>query len=253
MKPKAFLMLLPVTLALLLAGVGLDGVVATQTGRTLISHALPSREAEPVAIAPVVEVEEEIPLDELPESYWAWHLSLFLDDDWEQQPDQVALVQMFSEDARLRRLKRQVHDHVYTPSNPLFASRYAKSIARLPAVRLQRDDGKVIYQVGNHIPVPGTAKALGNDIARAIREMCPRPRPRPQPQPEPEPKPSPNPTPIPDMPIIDRAPDVEPDRVDEEEEGELAPGQIIGIGAVVLLASAATAALLAARKDVLGG
>ncbi len=244
MQRKLFLTMLPICFALLLAGVAIDSEVADRTGRTLVSHVLPEPQAKQVNAA----VEEQIPIEELPETYWAWHLSLFVHDDWQQRPDEVALVTHFSADDRLVRLRRQVHDHLYTPANPMYKARYAKSIQNLPAVRLQEQDGKVIYQVGNSIAIPGTARKLGNDIARAIRERCPRPRPRP----EPEPEPKPNPTPIPDMPIPDISPD---DRAPDDEavdEDGLSTAQIFGVGALLFVLSAGGAALIAAKKDALG-
>jgi len=217
---------------------------------------LPQREAESVAVAPIEEVEEEIPLEVLPETYWAWHLTLFLHDDWEQRPDEVALVTHFSRDARLIRLKQQVYDHIYTESSPLFQTRYSKSIKRLPAVRLQKDDGKVIYQVGNGRDVPSTACALGNEIVQAIKERCPFPRPKPTPEPNPTPRP--NPTPIPYVPIIDTPIDRAPDgaeaeeETEEEEADELTTGQQLGVLALLFAIAAGGSVLLAAKKDAMG-
>jgi len=247
-------LVIPFLVCLCLLGIGIvvADAVQDQTGTSLVSYVLPPNEEAPLtaAVEPA-EVEEEIPIDALPDTGGMWHLSLFLNDDWEQRPDEVQVVRHFSTDCRLRRLREQTHTHIYTPSNPLYTHRYAKSIQRVPAIRLQQRDGKVIYQVGNAIAVPATAKKLGNDIARAIKERCPFPRPRPEPTPGPTP--TPRPTPIPDM-----VPDVTPDTpdgevIDEEEEDDgLSNGQIILVGMALLAVAAVGAALASAKKDALG-
>jgi len=241
-RVKSFLVPFFVCLCLLGIGIVVDSEVQDRTGDTLVSHVLPpNEEADEMAAREEAafmrdmypeEVEEEIPIDFLDQydTWQAWHLSLFLSDDWQQRPEEVRLVSHFSADCRLRRLRDQTHDHIYTPSNPLYQHRYSKSIRQLPAVRLQQQDGKVIYQVGNALPVPASAKKLGNDIAKAIKERCPFPRPRPTPKPGPTPKPAP--TPIPDMPVPDISPD-QPDGevIDEEEDdGTMSDQQLIGIG-----------------------
>ena len=242
-RVKSFLVPFFVCLCLLGIGIVVDSEVQDRTGDTLVSHVLPSNEEAPL-VAAVEPVEEEIPIDDL-DQYDTWqsgHLSLFLHDDWRQRPDEVRLVAAFSADPRLQKLtgkgpwegRKLVHDHIYTPSNPMYQHRYSQGqgrIRQLPAIRLQLNSGRTIYQVGNTIPVPDTPCQLGNDIALAIKErFCPFPRPRPTP--EPNPTPNPQPTPIPDMPIPDISPD-QPDGevIDEEkDDGTMSDQQLIGIG-----------------------
>lgn len=248
MNPKAFLIPLIVCMLLLGAGVAIDSQVQQSTGKTLVAHVLPPMEAVQANVKPT-KVEEEIPLDALPETWQAWHLSLFLHDDWEQRPDEVRLVSHFSHDCRLLRLKGQCHTHIYTPANPIFEARYSKSVQSLPVVRLQEQDGKVIYQAGNTAQIPRMARKLGNDIAKAIKR-CPFPRPRPKP---PEPTPTPNPTPIPDMPVPDITPDqVDPEPADEEAMKELSDGQMVFVLVLLLTLSVGGAFLAGAKKDALG-
>ena len=69
--------------------------------------------------------------------------------------------------------------------------RYAKGTPKVPCVRIQSADGKVMYQVcGQNIPM--SADALDRAIRTGIfrrRRCCPSPQPQPQPVPDPEPQP----------------------------------------------------------------
>lgn len=263
-RAKSYAIPFLVCLCLLGMGIVIDSEVQERTDKTLVSHVLPPDNQEAPLVASAEPVEEEIPIDQLPDTGGAWHLSVFVHDNWESIPSEKRLMSFFSTDRRLQKLTgkgpyteqgSQVHQHVYTPSDPMFQHRYYKKIGRLPAIRLQAHDGRVVYKVGTTHPIPGSAKKLGNDIARAIRvereyrNACPFPRPRPEPEPTPQPKP--DPMPIPDM-VPDVTPDGDEEVVDDGEDEELSSNQIIGIGVALLLLSGIGAALVSAKKDALG-
>lgn len=253
MRPtQDFLRMLLVCCCLVVAAAFIGSEWTNRTGDTLLGYVMSDQSAS-YAVASVVpqqavkQVEQEIPLDALPETSHAWFLSLFLHDDWQERPDEVQLVTWFSTEPRLKSLKAQMHTRLYTPSNPLFAARYAKSFPSLPGVMLQKSDGNAIYKVGSSIPIPQTAGGLANRIIEAIKERFPDCRPRPKPTPVPDETPKPSPNVIPDMPVI---PDTIVDVVDvEPEEAGLSTGSKLAIGGLLLVVAAIGAALVAAKKD----
>jgi len=115
------------------------------------------------------------------------------------------IVGWFSTDPSLKKLKGQVHFSPVTSSTAIYKERYAANIKGLPTVRMQRDDGSVVYEsAGKNIPMTaaGLNGALANGVttAQGIRPILPwrgdmenrcRPNPSPSPQPNPDPDPDP--------------------------------------------------------------
>ena len=129
----------------------------------------------------------------------------------------------FDSNPSLKRLKAQVHFCPVTSDTAIYRERYASNVKALPAVRMQKADGTVVYEAaGKNIPM--TAAGLNGALANGVysaqgirpilpwrREMerrCPGPGPCPSPQPGPQPPDDGDPEP---EPIDDGgAPNVEP-------------------------------------------
>jgi hypothetical protein len=97
----------------------------------------------------------------------------------------------FDSHPSLKHLKAQTHFHQIATTSTMYRSRYAKGTPKVPCVRIQSADGKVMYQVcGQNIPM--SADALDRAIRAGVfrRRRC-RPSPQPQPQPVPDPEPQP--------------------------------------------------------------
>jgi hypothetical protein len=77
----------------------------------------------------------------------------------------------------------------------MYRQRYAASTPKLPCVRIQAADSKVMFQVcGQDIPMSADAldQAIRTELFRR-RRCCPQPQPQPQPEPQPQPDPAPQP------------------------------------------------------------
>lgn len=123
------------------------------------------------------------------------------------------IVGWFSTNPNLKKLKDQVHFCQVTTDTAIYKERYAGNVKGLPTVRMQKADGRVVYEAaGKNIPM--TAAGLNGALANGVysaegirpvlpwrREMerrCPGPGPCPTPQPQPQPQPDPEPQPIDD-------------------------------------------------------
>ena len=101
----------------------------------------------------------------------------------------------FNSHPSLKHLKRQTHFHSIPSTSVMYRDRYAKSTPKLPCVRIQAANSKVVYQVcGQRIPMSADAldQAIRTELFRR-RWCCPGPKPQPQPQPQPAPDPAPQP------------------------------------------------------------
>lgn len=141
---------------------------------------------------------------DLPETGGAWHLSIFVHEDWRSRPAERRLVAWFSVEPRLVSLKAQTHDHLYTDADPMYRLRFAKIVPRLPAVMLQDGMGKVWYKaaVGSKdVPLPSEPSELGDKFQKLFAGgPCPWPKPKPEPGPKPGPDEVPD---LPDIPDLD--------------------------------------------------
>jgi hypothetical protein len=138
---------------------------------------------------------------DLPETGGAWHLSIFVHQDWRERAEERRLVAWFSVEPRLVSLKAQTHDHLYTNADPMYRLRFAKVVPLLPAVMLQDGAGKVWYKaaVGSkEVPLPDDPTALGDKFQSLFSGFSGGPCPRPKP----EPGPKPSPDEVPDLPNI---------------------------------------------------
>jgi len=171
---------------------------------------------------------------DLPETGGAWHLSIFVHQDWLKRPAERRLVAWFSVEPRLVSLKAQTHDHLYTNADPMYRLRFAKIVPLLPAVMLQDGTGKVWYKaaVGSKdVPLPSEPTMLGDKFQKLFSGgPCPWPKPKP----EPEPGPGPGPDESPDLPNIPDL-DVPADRPTPAREQFPWPAAILvvfGVGVV---------------------
>jgi len=130
---------------------------------------------------------------DLPADQSKWHISVVGNPcDAKYQ----AVKSWFDSHPSLKHLKAQTHFHPIATTTAIYRDRYAKNTPKVPCIRIQSADGKVMYQVcGQDIPM--SADALDQAIRTELfRRWC-RPNPQPQPQPQPEPQPQPDPTPQP--------------------------------------------------------
>jgi hypothetical protein len=130
------------------------------------------------------------------------------------------IVGWFSTNANLKKLKDQVHFCQVTTNTAIYKERYAANIKSLPAVRMQKADGTVIYEAaGKNLPM--TAAGLNGALAtgvltaegikpvlpwrRDMEKKCPGPCPTPDTQPQPDIDLDPDAQPLDDnsAPIID--------------------------------------------------
>ena len=178
---------------------------------------------------------------DLPETGGAWHLSIFVHQDWRSRPAERRLVAWFSVEPRLVSLKAQTHDHLYTDADPMYRLRFAKIVPLLPAVMLQDGTGKVWYKaaVGSkNVPLPAEPAALGDKFQTLFAGgPCPWPKPKPEPEPGPGPDESPD---LPNIPDLD-VPADRPAPAREQFPWPLAILVVIGVGVasgvVVLVAN----------------
>ena len=228
-------------LPLVLCVAGLAFAILAVQSTTPVVAEKPVAVAKVEPFAPVVRSE----VINLPETGGAWHLTLFLSNDWRSIEAESELVRWFQTEPRLAKLKAQVHDHVYTPSSPLYRMRYAKFAPNTPAIALQDSTGKVFYKVGQTSAIPCTAAQLADDISNVLGK-CPW-KPKPKPTPDETPKPGPDDGGIPDMPVV---PDIDGDKDEPAKVGTvLSDAKLFGIAALLFLVSAAVGAFLAAKNN----
>jgi len=132
------------------------------------------------------------------------------------------IVGWFDANPSLKKLKNQVHFCPVASNTGIYRERYARNVKGLPTVRMQKPDGKVVYEAsGRNIPMTaaGLNGALANSVfaatgcrpilpwRRDMERRCPGPCPTPQPEPQPDPEPQPLDDGGP--PIVDPVPETE--------------------------------------------
>lgn len=105
-------------------------------------------------------------------------------------------------------LKAKTHYRYIHSEDPIWP-RYAGYVGELPAIWIQKPDGKVVFKLSGD-NFPRTTGELNRQLLRCL------PRPRPEPEPTPVPTPLPGPTPVP-SPVPDVVPEPVPDVVPEDE------------------------------------
>lgn len=135
---------------------------------------------------------------DVPEDGQRWWTCIFTAETPTVQEQRVLAA--FEKDSQLKLLKAQTKCVHYVPGDRYYETVLSQSIAEIPAVIVQKNDGKVIYKRSGQSLLDNVDR-LGADIALAIEQCCPRPRPKPTPTPEPKPDatPAPAPAPIPDL------------------------------------------------------
>jgi len=180
--------------------------------------------------AVVAEPQERIV--ELPEDGQEYHVSVIVHDDWRRRPEERRLVAWWSSDPYLASIKAQTHFHLYTLSDPIYQSRLAHAVDRLPAVLIQTAAGRVVVKLSGE-NIPPSAGPLVRLIVKLwkLHPLRPwlRPKPCPGPCPEPEPEPQPDVTPV--EPIPDTLP---PEPLAEFPWGWLVVAVLLGVLVPVL-------------------
>jgi hypothetical protein len=185
----------------------------------------------------------------LPEDGGLWHTTLIFPHDTAADQTSRRLSEHFAASPRLQKLASQTSLHRYTPSDPLFATRYAPYFGGVfPALLIQKADGTVVYKVSGDA-IPKDSEALANEIAQAVDQCCPlRPKPQPKPGPQPNPQPGPSPSPQqtvrPQVPLIDieLIPDIRPVNEEPQSEPTKAP-PLSPLSPILLLAPIVAGAL----------
>jgi hypothetical protein len=134
----------------------------------------------------------------------------------------------FSNVESLKTLKNQVHFCPVTSDMPVYKERYAPNIEALPTVRVQNDQGVVIYEASGK-KIPMTGEGLYAAIAIAVNgseELLPWRRNHVHPQPEPKPEPKPI------LPILDP----EPQPIDDGGAPEVDVPQYVWLIALLCVA-----------------
>jgi hypothetical protein len=97
----------------------------------------------------------------LPEDASKWHVSVV------GQGERYQTILGWFDNGRLKELKAQVMFHPVTPSDPIYADRYAPNTKTLPMVRVQNEKGSTIFEAaGDNIPMTG--EGLYAAIASAV-------------------------------------------------------------------------------------
>jgi hypothetical protein len=146
----------------------------------------------------------------LPNDQGKWYISIVGDS---RDAQYQTILKWFREDADLYKLRKQVH---YIPvategrTKAVYLERYKPNIEGLPTVRMQNNQGVVIYEAaGDELPFTpdGLYGAMANNVMlrtqcrrpirpilpwrREMERRCPCPSPDPAPEPDDDPEPEP--------------------------------------------------------------
>jgi hypothetical protein len=114
----------------------------------------------------------------LPEDGGAYHLSLFVSNNWREIPAEREAVALMETDATLKSIKAQSHYHLYTETDPIYQTRFASAIDTMPCVLLQDAKGTVIFKYSG----PVLSKRPWLHVRPWLRPRpCPTPNPAPGP------------------------------------------------------------------------
>lgn len=141
----------------------------------------------------------------LPEDGQAFHLSIFVSDNWRSNPRDRQIIAWFESNKTLVSVKAQSFFHIYTPSDKVYKSRFSGSITKMPCILFQDSTGKAYYKV--------TAPKSEEEVATAFATLFDkrpwlRTRPWLRPRPCPCPSPGPGPGPEPITPGPDKLPEL---------------------------------------------
>ena len=132
----------------------------------------------------------------LPEDGGKWYVSIVGIPQNAQYQD---LLKWFDSKPLLS-LKEKTHFNVVTPDMAIFADRYKKNVKALPTVRVQDNDGAVIFEsAGDQLPGSATSlyAAIADSVSKSearLRRQHQQPQPettKPQPNADPDPAPAP--------------------------------------------------------------
>ncbi len=161
-----------------------------------------------MATEPLYGVIAEERIINLPNDQGKWYVSVVGDAN---DANYKKVIGWFNTNAKLKKLKDQVHFMPVTNDTAIYTERYANNVDGLPTVRVQTRDGVVVYEAaGDNIPM--SAEGLNGAIAeqvlpwrRNMEDKC-GPRPCPSPSPSPDPPLDPEPQPIIDVDVPDMDP-----------------------------------------------
>jgi len=123
---------------------------------------------------------------QLPEDGQVWSTVFVWPENREADSHSRRLAALFAAEPRLRSLLAQTKSTHYTPSDPLYKTRYAQSMGgSTPQFWLVQPDanpstGKAVYAVAG-AGIPASGRQMADSIAGAIARICPRPKPVPEP------------------------------------------------------------------------
>lgn len=160
---------------------------------------------------------------QLPQDQGRFYLTVF-GNDGEYRYEQVK--NWISTDPQLSAVRLQTTYNTYRVDSVMFRERYAQGVSNIPCVRLQDNQGNVVYEaVGTSVPM--SAEALYNGMAEGCRRHrhC-----RPQPNPQPFPQPPVSPAPV--APIVN-PPKPTPAPVVHDFPSPAALAALIGVGLVL--------------------
>jgi hypothetical protein len=103
----------------------------------------------------------------LPNDSEKWYLSVVGESG---EANYERILAWFEKDSDLRTLKRQVHFREIDSDTAIYLKRYASNVTGLPTVRLQKNNGEVVYEAaGNKLPLTssGLFGALANSSSKA--------------------------------------------------------------------------------------
>ncbi len=164
--------------------------------------------ATSVATEPLYGVIAEERIINLPNDQAKWYVSVV---GSSSDVNYQKVIGWFNTNAKLKKLKDQVHFCPVTKGTAIYTSRYANNVNGLPTVRVQKASGETVYEAyGDNIPM--SADGLNNAIAEKVlpwrRNMEDKCGPKPCPKPKPNPPLDPEPQPIidGDVPDMDTSP-----------------------------------------------
>ncbi len=103
----------------------------------------------------------------------AWWTTVITHDSWKSSPTEAQLVQWFSADPGLVRIRETSHYRHYTTRTPEYVDTYKQFFPHLPAVVLQDASGRVRYcsfGASGVDAVPTSAVSLRNDMDYVIKD-----------------------------------------------------------------------------------
>lgn len=142
-------------------------------------------------------VAERVDLPDIEGWYWC---TIFVDDDYANDPVSSRVTNWFETDPRLLAMRDRCRLQTIKRSDPIYAKNYGSYFGnRFPLVALQNADGKVCYKATRE-RIPDNVDKFVTDMAKSVKFCRPKPEPTPTPNPTPPPAPDPIPDKTPDQP-----------------------------------------------------